>query len=96
MLVSDVVMPGLNGHELSQMLRLRSTEAPYAVSCQDTVSMRAVIRQGSMTSVPREAVRSDVISRAAFALILDAPRARPTERPHCEEARRLNPVGFDK
>jgi CheY-like chemotaxis protein len=24
MLVSDVVMPGLNGHELSQMLRLRS------------------------------------------------------------------------
>ena len=24
MLVSDVVMPGLNGHELSQMLRVRS------------------------------------------------------------------------
>ncbi len=28
MLVSDVVMPGLNGHELSQMLRLRAPRLP--------------------------------------------------------------------
>ena len=27
-LVSDVVMPGLNGHELSQMLRLRVPQLP--------------------------------------------------------------------
>jgi CheY-like chemotaxis protein len=28
MLVSDVVMPGLNGHELCQMLRLRAPRLP--------------------------------------------------------------------